>query len=191
MTMADWTTMTGAGLAGLAGLALLYQAWKKPGSPWLVGSGWALLAGSATIAGIANGDRGSAQTIVIAIAGATVFFAVPLLSGIAPPVAGRRRHAAREPAPVRRPVRASLAGIWTFLITGPVAGAIALFGSAALFRAIRPESGSPATAGVVSILAAVLIWAALSVALLIEPRPARRFAFAGLALAATAALALI
>lgn len=191
MTISDWTLLTSAGLAGLAGLALLYLAWKKPGSPWFVGGGWALLAGSAISACVANGDRGLAQTTVIAIAGATVFFAVPLLGGATPPVAGQTRRAAREPAPVRRPVRASLAGIWTFLITGPVAGAIALFGSAALFRAIRPESGSPATAGVVSILAAVLIWAALSVVLLIEPRPGRRSAFAGLALAATAALALI
>ena len=84
-----------------------------------------------------------------------------------------------------------LSGIWTFLVAGPVAGAIAILASAVLFKLIRPEDGSPATAGVIAIIASVLIWAVLSVLLLIEPRAGRRSAYAGLALAATAAMASI
>lgn len=183
--------MTGAGMASLAGLALLFFAWKRPGRPWVIGAGWALLSGGLVMACLANGDRGAAQVIVIAMAGVTIFLTAPLLGGIAPPMGVRRRRPAGEAAPIRRPVRASLSGIWTFVLTGPVAGAIALFGSAVLFRIIRPENGSPATAGVIAILAAVLLWAALSVALLIEPPTGRRSAYAGLALIATATFAFI
>ena len=192
MTAADWSSMTGSGLMCLAGLALLFLSWKRPGRPTALTAGWALLAGGMVLAFLANADRGVAQASVIAMAGATMFFCVPLLRGIAPPVGnGRPRERGEESGKRGHPVLTGLSGVWTFLVAGPVAGAIAIFASAVLFKLIRPEDGSPATAGVIAIIASVLIWAALSVLLLIEPRAGRRSAYAGLALAATAAMASI
>ena len=192
MTAIDWSMMIGSGLMCLGGLALLYLSWKAPGRPGLLAAGWALLAGAIVLAFTANADRGVAQASVIAMAGATIFFCVPLLRGIAPPVGnGRPRARGEESGQRGHPVLTGLSGVWTFLVAGPVAGAIAIFASAVLFKLIRPEDGSPATAGVIAIIASVLIWAVLSVLLLIEPRAGRRSAYAGLALAATAAMALI
>lgn len=191
MTAFDWILLTGAGFMGLVGLALLFLSWKRPGTPVLLGSGWTLIAASAVISLIANGDRGLAQLSVVIIAAATVFFGIQLAGGIASPVgANRQRSRGAEPS-IQRPVTATLSGIWTFLITGPVAGAIALFASAVLFKLIRPADGSPATAGIIAIMSAVFVWAILSVLLLIEPRAGRRSAYAGAALVVTAAAAFI
>jgi hypothetical protein len=192
MTVLDWSLMTAASLMGLAGLACLYASWKQPGRPVLLAGGWALLTAGIVTAFSGNGDRGVAQAVIVVMAAATAVFAVPIFRGLAPPVAtGRVRAQARQSAVVARPWLAGLSGLWTFLLTGPVAGGIALLAAAILFEAIRPADGSPATAGAIAIIAAVFLWALVSVLLLIEPRPRRRTLWAGAALAATALLAFI
>ncbi len=192
MSTFEWSLMTGAGLSGLAGLGLLYLSWKQPGRPVQLVSGWALLTVAIVTAFFANGDRGVAQASVVVMAGATALFAIPVFRGLAPPIAaGRARNAPAGPEPVTRPWLAGLSGVWTFLLTGPVAGGIALFGAAVLFNLLRPAEGNPATAGVIAIIAAVFLWALVSVLLLIEPRPGRRTAWALGALVLTGLLAFL
>lgn len=190
MSTLDWILLTGAGLSGLAGLGLLYFSWKQPGRPVHLIAGWALLTVAIVTALFANGDRGIAQASVIVMAGATTLFAIPVFRGLAPPVALARARA--EPVgTVRasRPLRAGLSGLWAFTLTGPVAGGTALFSAAVLFELIRPTEGSPATAGVIAIIAAVFLWAVISVLLLIESRPFRRTLWACGGLWLSAALA--
>ena len=192
MTTGDWVMMILASLMTLTGLGLLLLSWKRPGRPIVLLGGWALLAGALVIAFAANGDRGIAQATLLAMAGAVMIFAVPVARGIAPPVAAvRARQTTASPDGRRSPWFAGLAGLWTFLLAGPLAGVIALFASAGLFRLIRPAEGSPATAGAAAIIAAILIWAGLSVLLLIEPSRGRRTIYAVLALAASTAAAFI
>lgn len=192
MSTLDWSMMTGAGLLGVAGLCLLFLSWKKPGRPPHLAGGWALLFGGLILAFIANADRGVAQAAVIIMASATAWFSIPVIQGLAPPVATQRIRT-NSPAgdTLRRPVKAALSGLWTFVICGPVAGGIAVLASAALFKLLRPAEGSPATAGIIAVIASVLLWAVLSVLLLIEPRAGRRSAYAGIAMALTATMAFI
>ena len=147
--------------------------------------GWGLLIAALAGGLIANGDRGLAQVSVIVMVAACVYLAVPMMRGLALPVADVRARAGGGDAPVlaSNPVLSGLAGIWTFLLTGPVAGGIALFGAAALFKLLQARSGGTATAGAIAIIASVVIWAVVSVLLLMEPRAGRRSVFAGGALA--------
>lgn len=192
MSTADWSLMILASLMTLAGVGLLFLSWKKAGRPAAILVGWAMLAGALVLSLLANGDRGIAQTALVAMAAAMAIFAVPLLGGIAPPFAEvRARQNSAAPKARRHPVLAGLSGFWTFLLAGPVAGATAFFASAGFFRVIRPADGSPATAGAIAIIAAILIWAVLSVLLLIEPRRGRRSFYAGLGFVASAAAAFI
>lgn len=192
MSEFDWSLMIGAALSGLAGLGLLYLSWKTPGRPLLLAGGWALLTVCVVAASFANGDRGFAQASVVVMAAATAIFAIPVFRGLAPPVAeGRARVQPAPQKPLTRPWVAGLSGIWTFLLTGPVAGGIALFAAAILFERIRPAEGNPATAGVIAIIAAVFLWALVSVLLLIEPRPVRRTVFALGGLVLTSLLAFL
>ncbi|WP_084419497.1 hypothetical protein [Henriciella litoralis] len=193
MTMSDWIMLSMAGALGLGGLGALYLAWKRPGHALMLSAGWALLMGAVLVALVANGDRGVAQVSVVIMAGATALFAVPMFAGIAAPVpaARSRGRAPRRPMAGGHPVMAGLSGLCTFMITGPVAGIIALLASAGLFKLLRPADGSPATAGAIAIIAAVLLWAVISVLLLIEPRGWRRAVYAALALVAAALSAFI
>ena len=193
MAMSDLIMLTTAGAVGLGGLGALYLSWKRPGQALVLSAGWALLTGAVCLALVANGDRGVAQVSVMIMAGATALFMVPMFAGIAAPVPAvrQRGRAPRMPEADRRPLMAALSGLCTFMITGPVAGVIALLVSAGLFRLLRPAEGSPATAAVAAIIAAVLLWAVISVLLLIEPRARRRAVYAALALIAAAAAAFI
>ena len=71
-----------------------------------------------------------------------------------------------------------LQNIWTFLVSGPIAGIAALLASAAMFRLLKPETGNPATVGVSAIILAILLWALFSVLMLMEARPIRRTIYA-------------
>ena len=184
MSTFEWSLFLLAAAAGLGGLYLLYTAWKRPGRPFHLAGGWGLLF-AATVAGFAvNGDRGLAQVSVIVMVAACIYFALPMLRGVALPVAGVRQRAVvnEPPAMPSNRVLSGLAGVWTFLLTGPVAGGIALFSVAGLFKLMRAASVSVATAGASAIIASVVIWAVVSVLLLMEPRAGRRSAFAGGAL---------
>ncbi|MEQ9314412.1 MAG: hypothetical protein RLN72_01090 [Henriciella sp.] len=191
MTDLSWSLFIGASLLAVASVALLYSSWKTPGRPLFLLGGWAAMTAAIIAAGFANGDRGMAQLSIVIMAAATAIFVLPLMQGIVPPrTAGRQRQ--DDVATVsHRPWRAGLSGIWTFILSGPVAGGIALFASAGFFKLIRPADGSPATAGALAIIFAVVVWAAVSVALLIEPRSGRRSIYAGACLAVSAALAFI
>lgn len=192
MTPTDFNLWIVASLMALAAVGLLYLSWKQSGRPFLLTSGWALAALSCVLSFCANGDRGVAQIVSIAMAAAVAFFAVPLLKGIAPPVSSaRQRNTQAASSNTSGAWVTGLSGVWTFLITGPVAGAIALLASAGLFKLMRPGEGSPATAGAFAIVTAVLLWAALSVILLMEPRPGRRSIYAGVGLVAASAAAFI
>lgn len=193
MTPADWLMITGAAFASLICIALLYAAWKRPGRPIMLLVGWGALLAALVIAFFGNGDRGVSQIVVIAMIGATTVFALPLLKGIAPPVSLQRgrRQSGDGRTPSMNSIKTGLGAFWTFIVSGPLAGFIALFAAAGIFKIVRPDEGSPATAGVIAIISAVVLWALFSVLLLIEPRPGRRSAYAGAALAATAAWAFI
>ena len=185
MTSFGWSLFLLAAAAGLGGLFMLYAAWKRPGRPFHVLGGWGLLIAALAGGLIANGDRGLAQISVIVMVAACVYLAVPMMRGLALPVADvRARAGGGEPtALASNPVLSGLAGVWTFLLTGPVAGGIALFGAAGLFKLLRVVSVGTATAGAIAIIASVVIWAVVSVLLLMEPRAGRRSAFAGSLLA--------
>lgn len=185
MSTFGWSLFLLAAAAGLGGLYMLYAAWKRPGRPFHVLGGWGLLIAALAGGLIANGDRGLAQVSVIVMVAACVYLAVPMMRGLALPVADVRARAGGGDAPVlaSNPVLSGLAGIWTFLLTGPVAGGIALFGAAALFKLLQALSVGTATAGAIAIIASVVIWAVVSVLLLMEPRAGRRSVFAGGALA--------
>lgn len=170
----------GLSLAAIAaGLFLLFYAWKHRSQPVALGAGWALIAAALIAAFIANADRGVAQIIVIAMCLTGVFFAASLLSGL-PRVdyaVGRNRKADTSPAP-SSPVRKNLARVWTFILTGPVAGIIALFAAATMFRVINRTPDQIATHGVLAIITAVVLWGVISVLLLMETRLMRRTLFA-------------
>lgn len=191
MTALDWSLMLAATLMSLGGLALLFLAWKQPGKPGALATGWLLLTGAVISGYLGNGDRGVAQICVIAMMFAFAWFTAPLLRGLTPPRGHARRQRPEPATAMKHPVAAGLGGVWAFIICGPVAGAIALYGAAVLFKLLRPETGNPATAGIISIIAAVTGWAIVSTLLLIEPRPGRRSAYAGVALAAVMTAALV
>ncbi|MGB3626475.1 MAG: hypothetical protein WA989_11620 [Henriciella sp.] len=192
MSMFDLGLMTATSLMALGAVGLLYLCWKRTGRPGLLTVGWALLAMGCILAFLANGDRGVAQVTLVVMAGATMIFAIGLLRGLAPTIpAARERRDVMGARHRRHRLMTGFSSVWTFLITGPVAGGIALFASAGLFKLLRPEEGNPATAGAIAIIAAVLIWAALSVALLMEPRSGRRSIYAGVALIGALASAFI
>ena len=193
MTAFEWSLLASAGAPSLGGLYALYAAWREPGRPFHVLAGWGLLLAGLGAGLIANGDRGLAQVCVIAMAGACAFFAVPMMRGIAPPVSAQRvREGAADASAARRsPLLAALSGVWTFLLSGPVAGIIALLASAGLFKALRAASVSIATAGASAIIAAVMLWALVSTLLLIEPRAGRRSLYAGAGLVLGFAVAFI
>ena len=170
----------GLSLAAIAaGLFLLFYAWKHRSQPVALGAGWALIAAALIAAFIANADRGVAQIIVIAMCLTGVFFAANLLSGLPPAdyVVERNRKADTSPAP-SSPVRKNLARVWTFILTGPVAGIIALFAAATMFRVINRTPDQIATHGVLAIITAVVLWGVISMLLLMEAKLMRRTLFA-------------
>ncbi|HIK63507.1 MAG TPA: hypothetical protein EYG02_00580 [Henriciella marina] len=185
MSIFGWSLFLLAAAAGLGGLYMLYAAWKRPGRPFHVLGGWGLLIVALAGGLIANGDRGLAQVSVIVMVAACLYLAVPVMRGLALPVADVRARAGGGDAAAlsSNPVLSGLAGVWTFLLTGPVAGGIALFGAAALFKLLQALSVGTATAGAIAIIASVVILAVVSVLLLMEPRAGRRSVFAGGALA--------
>ncbi|RIJ25801.1 hypothetical protein D1224_01380 [Henriciella barbarensis] len=184
MSTFEWSLFLLAAAAGLGGLYILYTAWKRPGRPFHVAGGWALLLAAVVAGFVANGDRGLAQISVIVMVAACIYLAIPMMRGVALPVAGVRQRAGVGDTPVlsSNRVLSGLAGVWTFLLTGPIAGGIALFCAAGLFKLMRAASVSVATAGATTIIASVVIWAVVSVLLLMEPRAGRRSAYAGGAL---------
>ena len=170
----------GLSLAAIAaGLFLLFYAWKHRSQPVALGAGWALIAAALIAAFIANADRGVAQIIVIAMCLTGVFFAANLLSGLTPAdyVVERNRKADNSTSP-SCPVRKNLARVWTFILTGPVAGIIALFAAATMFRVINRTPDQIATHGVLAIITAVVLWGVISMLLLMEAKLMRRTLFA-------------
>ena len=115
--------------------------------------------------------------VVCGLAGG--FFAVSVLSGRprADYAGVRNRKADTSPAP-SSPVRKNRARVWTFILTGPVAGIIALFAAATMFRVINRTPDQIATHGVLAIITAVVLWGVISVLLLMEAKLMRRTLFA-------------
>ncbi|MAP95181.1 MAG: hypothetical protein CMK07_09555 [Ponticaulis sp.] len=190
MSGLNWMIFTASLTASAVGLVLLYLAWKRRSGGWLISAGWLALLVSAVTAVLANGDRGFAQIAVVAMLVISLALGARMVSGT-PVLDFAKLRRSRSEQTQQTPITALtvLRDIWTFIITGPIAGLIALFGSAALFRVLRPAEGSPATAGVSVIIAAVVLWGLFSTLLLIESRPVRRslYALAGMALTGAAA----
>ena len=90
MTSFGWSLFLLAAAAGLGGLYMLYAAWKRPGRPFHVLGGWGLLIAALAGGLIANGDRGLAQISVIVMVAACIYLAVPMMRGLALPVADVR-----------------------------------------------------------------------------------------------------
>ena len=191
MTGSDWIISIIAVASSLCGLASLYFAWKVRGRPDLILIGWGLQAISAVLFILANGDRGFAQGVVIAMSVVTALLCIPLLSGMRDLHDGDVKVRNRAPEASESGVLSILGNIWTFLVAGPIAGLIALFSGAALFRVMKPADGNPATAAISVIILTVLLWALVSVLLLMESRPLRRTILALGATALTACLSFI
>ena len=189
--MSELLFLTGIA-SSLCGLACLYLAWKSAPKPMMIILGWLALVASGILMFIANGDRGTAQGLTIWMMVVSVMLCLPLLRGMRNIHDDTRRkvRTATE-RPEGNGFIQALNNVWTFLLTGPVAGVIAIFFSAALFRVIRPAEGNPATAAVSTIIMAVFLWAVVSVLLLIEPRPIRRTLYAGVSVLTATALAFI
>ena len=191
VTVTDWTFFIVATASSFGGLAVLHIAWKRRNRPGLILSGWLLLLIAASLATLANGDRGMAQISVIAMCAVSVCLLAPALKGITSvhlPIRKSRSAGSTAENPLSRTI---VSGLWTFTLSGPVAGLIAVFSSAALFRITRPEIGSPATAGISAIILSVLFWAVISTLLLIEPKTGRRSGYAVGGLILSAGLAFI
>lgn len=186
MTLTDWTLFILAAAGSLGGLAALYLAWKRRNQPGLILFGWLLFLVAAGLGVIANGDRGLAQISVIAMCAVSACLLAPALKGITSIHLPVRKPRSTDASTDKSLPRRIASGFWTFALSGPVAGLIAIFGSAALFRVIKPEAGSPATAGISVIILSVLLWAVISTLLLIEPKTGRRsgYAIGGLILSA-------
>ena len=88
----EWTLFLLAAVAGLGGLYMLYAAWKRPGRPFHVLGGWGLLLVAVVAGCVANADRGLAQVSVIVMVAACIYFAVPMMRGVALPVADARQR---------------------------------------------------------------------------------------------------
>ena len=178
MTGIAFTLFLIATASSLVGLASLYLAWKTRQRPGLILIGWACLTASAILFTFANGDRGLAQGGVILMSLACLLILAPLLKGVDGMHAYVRK--ARSETSEEAPLTAMqvLQNIWTFLVSGPIAGIAALLASAAMFRLLKPETGNPATVGVSAIILAILLWALFSVLMLMEARPIRRTIYA-------------
>ena len=192
MTGTEWFLFLAGLVAFAAGLALLYTCWKNRNAPKGLIAGWALIFAACVLTGFGNTDRGIAQGIVVLMLLAGAFFALPLFKGLTAPVPTSERKAANQPeTTIFARLKIIGGSVWTFILSGPVAGVIAMFGAAVYFRLAKPESASPATAGVTAIMLAVFGWAVISTLLLIEPRPLRRTLYAVAGLLATGVAAFI
>ncbi|MAI90512.1 hypothetical protein [Ponticaulis sp.] len=175
-----------------AGLFLLFTAWKNRNSPISLSGGWALLLLAMVLSFIANSDRGVAQVSVIAMMLVSVFFIYIMTAGLPSlDFEKSRRKVEVEPENPAATGLKVLGSLWTFIVTGPLAGMIALFAGATVFRFIMPEDGNPITAGVICIILSATLWAVLSTFLLIEKSPIRRTLYAVGAVIVTGATAFI
>ncbi|WP_031555039.1 hypothetical protein [Parvularcula oceani] len=160
------------------GLAALRRAWRQRGEGGgaLVAGGWAALLAALILCAGGYADRGVAFGIVLAMAAALFFVFGAALRPLAP-APRRTLRAAKTAMPESREAgwRSRLAGIWTFVLLGPLAGLVsALLGSLA-FRLAQPVL-APANAAVIAFFLAPLAWAVLAALLLMEPRRWRRSA---------------
>lgn len=178
--------------SSLCGLVFLYLAWKSAPKPVFVLAGWIALTLSSVLWFYANADRGIAQGIVVWMMVVSILLCLPLLRGMRDMHDKTNVKVRTKRTPMAgRPVIDALQNIWTFLLSGPVAGVIAIFLGGALFKILRPTDGNPATAAVTTIIVSVFLWALISVLLLIEPRPLRRSIYAGVSALAATALAFL
>jgi len=162
------------------GLAALRRAWRQRGEGGgaLVAGGWAALLAALILCAGGYADRGVAFGIVLAMA-AALFFVFVFGAALRPlaPAPRRTLRAAKTAMPESCEAgwRSRLAGVWTFVLLGPLAGLVsALLGSLA-FRLAQPVL-SPANAAVIAFFLAPLAWAVLAALLLMEPRRWRRSA---------------
>ncbi len=193
MSTLDWTLAALAVVSSLGGLTLLFFAWQKRQSPALILGGWAFLLVATALATIANGDRGTAQIIVVMMCVVTALLLFPLLRGATGMHSGTKARTRTNATASRERVSAKglLGNIWTAILAGPVAGLIAIFASAGLFRVIRPEEGNPATSGIIAIILSVFLWALFSVLMLIESSVLQRTLYAVVGTVLTATLSFV
>ena len=192
MTGTEWFLFFAGLVAFATGLVLLFTCWKNRNVPRRLIAGWGLIFGACALVGFAKTDRGVAQGLVVLMLLASTLFALPLFRGLTAPVPTSERKPAEKPETTAFSQAKTIGGsVWTFILSGPVAGVIAMFGAAIYFRMAKPESASPATAGVTAIMLAVFGWAVISTLLLIEPRPVRRTLYAVAGLLATSIAAFI
>jgi hypothetical protein len=193
MSPTDYILAVLAAFGGLAGLALLYAVWRKPGRPSLLALGWGLVLASLVVWFEVNLDRGLAQvtSFLMLVVAATITW--PGLRG----TNGLQTSVREREVPVSTP-RSALqrtgdigSGIWTFLLAGPIMGAISIYAGGALLRVTKPETGSPTNAVVTAFMLSLVLWALLSALVLMEKRKLRRTFYAVAALAVVLCAALI
>jgi hypothetical protein len=192
MTLTDYALAILSACGGLAGLVLLFAVWRKPGRPLLLGLGWALVTASLVIWFLVNLDRGVAQVsslLMLLVAFAITWPGLKGVNGLQAPVRVRKVALAR-PSASQLAVRIG-SGVWTFLLAGPIAGAIALYAGGALLRATAPDTGNPANAAVSAYIISLFLWALISTLLLMEKHSLRRTLYAGGALAVVLCAALL
>lgn len=193
MSSADYILAILAALGGLSGLVLLHSVWRKPGRPAILALGWGLVLAGLVVWFLVNLDRGVAQIaslLMLVVAGAITWPGLRGTNGLQAAIRARDMPAS-APQPVLRRVVDVGSGVWTFLLAGPIAGAISMYAGAALLRVISPETGNPANALVTAFIISLVLWALLSTLLLMERHKLRRSLYAAAALAGALCAAFI
>jgi len=193
MTATDYLLAILAVLGGVSGLALLFTVWRKPGRPGLLALGWALVVASLVVWFMINLDRGVAQIaslLMLVVAGAITVPGLLGTNGLQAPLRERDAPAGAPRSALQR-TGGIASGIWTFLLAGPIAGAISIYAGGAILRATAPDTGSPTNAAVTAFIISLFLWALLSTLLLMEKRKLRRTLYAAAALAVVLCAAFI
>ncbi|MFW2348859.1 hypothetical protein [Qipengyuania sp.] len=182
--MSDSTLWLGCALAA-AGVAVLRLSWGSPHrDPTLNALGWGALAGGPLLAGLAEGAWGVAVATLFATGAACLLL---VHAGFEKPRAARRfALAPRIAAP------AAQAGHWTrglttFLLTGPLALAVAIVLALAIRAAAMRWPVAEADGNVMVLALVPLVWPLLTFALLMAERRRAQLAMLLVPLAGAAA----
>lgn len=197
MNMTNMLSDVAAAFAACVGVVLLYLAWKGRAKPASLVAGWGALFVAVVIASVMRGDRAVAEVLALVASVVVLFLTVPSILGLfgapSPSKGAVKRRASTAPAPaVRRRSVAIGAAVWTFMLTGPIAGIAAIYAAAAFYGALRSDAPDViANVGVLSVVAGLFFWATLTTVLLMEPRLLRRTIYGLGAAGAAVAVAFI
>lgn len=165
-------------MLSFAGLYLLWLAWKKRGNAKLSWLGWGLLV-CALIwwAMIAGNDRGVAISLIVIPLQALGIIGVRVWQGRGQVSKNKAR---KKPLQTNTPNTAwptYLARTWVAALVGPIAGLVAFVFSLGVHEILLTTHAHPANAFTTAVYTFPIVWAGLSVFLLISKRTIFKTAF--------------